>query len=432
MSAAVNGYRGRWFLPGLAGVYALSALGCCALAATRRARFTDLHVYRLGGAAALHGGSLYRLRFAGLPFTYPPFSAAAFAPLAALPWAAAATVLTVGSALALPAMLYLALRLPPVASLFAARAAWQLALAAGAAAIWLEPVRSTLGYGQINLLLGLGVLYDLSLPDTARRKGAAIGVAAGMKLTPVIFVLYLLLTRRYRAAATASAVLAATIAAGFALLPASAAHFWDLSFLNPGRISPVQNVQNQSLLGAMARTLHTAAVGGWWLPLAIGIAVTGLALAARAQRAGDEAGGFCLCAITGLLISPISWTHHWTLAVPALLLAAISLYRQRAWKRAATALGMAAIAAIAIIGWTGLARDVHDPDWLHLSVVDMASSEVYVVAGLAVLALAGGSFLARRLAETKSRPVTPPATRPGDQAPVGAGVPTGGSRFPAG
>jgi alpha-1,2-mannosyltransferase len=279
---------------------------------------------------------------------------------------------------------------PPVSAYLDARAAWRLALIAAAAATWLEPVRTTLGYGQIDLFLAAGVLYDLHLPDTSRRKGVVIGLAAGLKLTPVVFVLYLLITRRYRAAATAAVVFAGTVATGFAILPASSAHYWDVTFLNPSRVSPVQNVENQSLLGALARSLHSSHVGYVWLPLAIAVALTGLTLAARAQRTGNEAAGFSLCAITGLLVSPISWTHHWVIAVPALLLAALTLYRGRAEHRRAAILGLSAIAAIAIIGWARLAREVPGSDGLHLPALGIAYSEVYVLAGLAALAVAVG------------------------------------------
>ena len=86
-----------------------------------------------------------------------------------------------------------------------------MALAAGAPIIWLNFARATLSYGQVDILLAAAVLYDLTLPDSSRRKGAAIGLAAGIKLTPAIFVAYLLMTRRYQAAATAAAVFAATI-----------------------------------------------------------------------------------------------------------------------------------------------------------------------------------------------------------------------------
>jgi alpha-1,2-mannosyltransferase len=379
----------------LACAYVVSAAVCCVLAATGQARFTDLHVYRMGGEAALHGASLYQLSYAGLPFTYPPLAAALFAVVAVLPWALAATLLTVATAIIFPALFYLALRLPPVSSWLDRGDAWRLALAAATAGIWLEPVRTTLGYGQVDVLLAAAVLYDLSLPDGARRKGIAIGLAAGFKLTPAIFVPYLLLTRRYRAAATAAAAFAATVALGYAVLPAPSSYFWNAAFLNPGRISKIDNDENQSLLGGISRTLHSTMVFWPWLLVAAVVAVVGLGLAARAQRRGDEGLGFSLCAITGLLISPMSWTHHWVLAVPALLLAALALYRNRAASPLAWRLGGGALAVLAIVGWARVARQIPASGWLHLSVRGLLDSEVYVLAGLIALALAAWSALAQ-------------------------------------
>jgi alpha-1,2-mannosyltransferase len=394
-----------WRTVFFAAIYVVSAAICCALAAGGKAQFTDLHVYRLGGEAALHDTGLYSLRFHGLPFTYPPFPAVLFAAIAALPWGVAVALVTLGSAIALPVMLYLALRLPQLASPFSQRDAWRLALAMAAVAIWLEPVRTTLGYGQVDVFLAAAVLYDLNLPANSRRKGIAIGVAAGIKLTPAIFVPYLLVTRQYRAAATATAAFAATVAVGFAVMPASSAHYWDGTFLNPGHISPVQNTENQSLMGALARTLHTPNVGQLWLPVAIALAVAGLGLARSAQRRGDEAVGFCLCAITGLLISPISWTHHWVIAVPGLLIAAVAIYKGRIRKPLARRLSIAALTALSVICWLGLTRMVPGgTNWLHLPPLGIVDSELYVIAGLVALAIATYGVLARHLASRSPDP----------------------------
>jgi alpha-1,2-mannosyltransferase len=365
--------------------YVVVATVCCVLAATGKAKFTDLHVYRLGGEAALHGVNLYSLRYYGLPFSYPPFSGVIFAGVAPLPWAVAAALVTVASGLVLPVMLYLALRLPPLPSWLDQKNAWRLALAAAAAAIWLEPVRTTLGYGQIDLFLAVGILYDLTRPDAARVKGVSIGLAAGIKLIPAIFVIYLLFTRRFRAALTAAVAFMVTVAVGFVVMPASSAHFWNGTFLNPGRISPVQNPENQSLSGALARTLHTVNPGHIWLPLAVIVALIGLALATYAQRHGDEAAGFSLCAITGLLVSPISWTHHWVIAVPAVLIASFVIYRNKAGKPAARSLSIVALVGLLIIGWVRLARDTPGSQWLHLPMLSPVDSDIYVIAGLAAL-----------------------------------------------
>jgi alpha-1,2-mannosyltransferase len=368
--------------------YLLSAGLCCALAVTGQAHFIDLHVYRLGGYAVLHGLRLYRVRYVGLPFTYPPFAAVGFVALAALPWPVAFAFLTVASVAALPSLLYAALRLPSAAWDFDRPAAWRLAFAAGTAGLWLEPVRTALGYGQIDLLLAAAILFDLARPE-GTFKGALIGLCAGLKLTPAIFILYLLLTRRFRAAATAMAAFAVTIGVGYLVVPASSVIFWDKTFVRPGRISPVQNAENQSLLGAIARTLHTPHVLAIWLPAAIIVAVAGLAAAARAQRQGNEALGFSVCAITGLLISPISWTHHWVIAIPALLLAAIWLCQRRAQLRRRWLIsGTAALAATAVTGWLGIARRADGSRWLHLTTLGLAETDVYVVAGLSALAVA--------------------------------------------
>jgi alpha-1,2-mannosyltransferase len=368
-------------------IYAVSAAVCCALSARSQAHFVDLQVYRMGGAAVLHSDRLYQLRFVWLPFTYPPFAAVAFAALAVVPWKVAVTVLTGASVVALPAALYLVLRLSGPVRERARERAWTLALAVAAAAIWLDPARATLGYGQVDILLTAAVLYDLSLPDTARRKGMLIGLVAGLKLTPAIFAVYLLVTGRRRAAATAAAAFAGTVAAGFSVLPASSAWFWSGPFASPGHVSPVQNPQNQSLYGALARVMHTAHVLPVWLPLATAVAVAGLALAAAASRRGDEALGFSLCAVTGLLISPISWIHHWVILIPALLVAGLTADRaRRAGNVAAAVLVTAAITAIAVIGWTQLAGDTPRSGWLALPAWALVRSVCYVLIGLAVLA----------------------------------------------
>ena len=385
------GVRGGLAAWSAGAAYLASAAGCCLLAARSKANFVDLHVYRMGGAAVWHGGHLYQLRFAWLPFTYPPFAAVVFTALAAIPWGVAAALLTGASAVTLPVTLYLALRLPRPRR---EPAAWPLALTAAAAVIWLEPIRTTLAYGQVDILLAGAVLYDLTRPDSSRYKGVAIGLAAGLKLTPAIFVAYLIITRRYRAAATAIVVFAGTVTVGFAVLPASSAWYWAGRFANPGRVSLIQDPENQSLLGALARTMHTASVLPVGLPLAAMVAAVGLALAAAASRRGDEALGFSLCAVTGLLVSPISWTHHWVIAIPALPIAGLAVYRAyRAGNMAAAGLGQAGIMAIAVIGWDRLARNVPGANWLGLSTKALVHSVAYVLIGLLVLVMAAGCRL---------------------------------------
>jgi len=378
----------------LAGAYVLSAAGCCLATVTSRAAFGDLSIYASGGAAVLHGVPLYQLRFAfGLRFTYPPFAALLFAPLDWLPVTAGRVLVTAATVVALPVTSYLVLRLPPGPAWFRRDQAAQLALAFSAAAIWLEPERTNLKYGQVNVLLTLLVLADLAWIERNRDRGlggALIGIAAGIKLTPALFAVYLLATRRYRAAATAGAAFAATVAVAFALVPGDAAQYWDLSFLNPAHVGRIQNVANQSLLGALARVLHTLAVGPVWFPVAAAVGAAGIVLAARAGRAGQAAQAFALCAVTSLLVSPISWSHHWVLAVPALLVALVAAVRR--WPSRAAALGLTAVAVVAAAGWAGLIWRVplgggHYAE-LNLTPAQLVAADAYVLAGLGGLVLA--------------------------------------------
>lgn len=378
----------RWQSIGAAACYLVLATICCVLAARSAGKFCDLHVYRVGGQDVLNGTPLSQVNYAGyLPFTYPPAAALVFTVFAVPPWWAAATLMTVANAIALPCTLYFALRMPPVSSWLDRGTAARLALVAAAAALWLEPVRTTLAYGQVNILLALLVTWDLSRPDGARLKGTALGLAAGIKLIPAIYVIYLLLTRRYRAAAVAAGTFAATVAAGFAIVPSSARWYWTGTFLDAGRVGSGQQQAmtiNQSLLGMLDRALHTTKIPVPWLAVVVLVGLAGLALAARAGRAGNEAAGFSLCAITGLLVSPISWTHHWVIAIPALLLAVVMTWHNGTLRRPATLAWLTVLAAVAAVGWTGVVRRVPR----HVGPLHFIFGNGYVLIGLATLAIA--------------------------------------------
>jgi alpha-1,2-mannosyltransferase len=227
------------------------------------------------------------------------------------------------------------------------------------------------------------VLFDLSRPDQGRVKGIGIGLATGLKLTPAIFVVYLLVTRRYRAAAVSLAVFAGTVAAGFAAMPQAAAQFWGGAFADPGRVGRIENAANQTLRGAFARLLHTLDVQAVWLPSAAVVGIVGLALAARAGRRGDDAAGFCFCALTGLLISPVSWSHHWVLALPVLLLYAVRARHGRSSAGLAVTAGFAAIGFAQVIWWVPIGQHRHAE--LHLAGAQLLFANAYVL--IALLAL---------------------------------------------
>ena len=298
----------------------------------------DLGVYRMGGQTWLHGGDLYRqvLVTGGLrlPFTYPPVAAVVLAPLALLPVTVASTVLTVGSVTLAGVVLGVFLRRlagPVVGSLRAAGPLW----AAGwllPAALLLEPVRSTLAYGQINIVLMALVTLDCLTAAPRWPRGALTGLAAALKLTPAAFVLFFVLRRDYRAAAWAGVSFAAVTAAGFVLAGPDSARYWTAIVFQTGRPGSPATATNQCLQAVLARAgldPHTLPGAAAWLLLSALVLVA----AWRGMRYALAAGQVCLAlslnAFAALLISPVSWSHHWVWCVPALLTLADLARRHR-------------------------------------------------------------------------------------------------------
>jgi alpha-1,2-mannosyltransferase len=167
---------------------------------------------------------------------------------------------------------------------------------------------------------------------------------------------------------------------------------------------------NQSLSGALGRLLHEHHLGLAPMGVVAVVALLGLLLAARASRRGDEAAGFGLCAVTTLLASPVSWTHHWTLAVPAVLLLALGAYERRAmWMWACAGiillLGYSYLPELLMLSpHPGVAQTLHralirmHPRWLP-----MLARDAYVLVGLAAILVA-----AQRAGSRGEAPRTPP------------------------
>ena len=314
----------------------------------------DLEVYRSGATAFLHGRDIYTAhpRVIPLPFTYPPFASIVFVPLGVLPDVAARVAMSLLSGAALVFAALAALRL--AAPGWPARSRWTVALAIAAATPLIEPIRDTFRLGQVNLVLMALVLADLAAIVASARtggprlpRGVLIGLATAVKLTPGIFILYLLAVRRTREALTAMASAAAATVVAALLMPSESAHFWRHLVFDDRRIGSAGSVWNQSLRGAVARLSGSPDRGHLlWLVLALLVAVAGLALAAHLSGPGSGSGaaseaasgsgggrpllGLGVAALTGLLVSPISWNHHWVWFLPL----AIALAAGR-WRRAA-------------------------------------------------------------------------------------------------
>ncbi|WP_245984283.1 glycosyltransferase 87 family protein [Streptomyces tateyamensis] len=294
----------------------------------------DMVVYRAEGAAVAGGHDLYGLRVTqwNLPATYPPFAAMLFVPVTWFPVPFLRIAITLGNVVLLGLTALLSFKLVgwPRRELRPAG----VVLVAGLG-VWLEPVFTTLRYGQINLILLCLVLWDLTTPDSRKWKGVGIGIAAGMKLTPGFFAVYLLLTGRIRAALVAGGTFLATFALGALVLPDATWGFWTKYLYDSSRVGKTEIVDNQSLRGVFARFLHLADPGTAATVGAALVAVAGLAVAVATYRNARrlpraEAWGICCAAVTALLISPISWTHHWVWCVPLLVLLAAEAATERA------------------------------------------------------------------------------------------------------
>ncbi|WP_369252390.1 glycosyltransferase 87 family protein [Streptomyces sp. R41] len=290
---------------------ALSLAAFCALCVVTHAPMADALVYRAEGAAVLNGRDLYGFTVTEwrLPATYPPFAALLFVPTAWLPPAALKVAFVAGNVALLAALVRLSCRLAGLPERLPA------VCAATALALWLEPVFQTVLFGQVNLAVACLILWDLTRPPGAPGKGIALGIAAGVKLTPAVFIAYLLLTRRVREGATALAACAGTVLLGALVLPYASVDFWTRRLYETDRVGKAWIVDNQSLQGLIARALGEPSPGpAWALPM-VAVACAGLWLARRTATVNDRR-GILIIAFTALLVCPISWSHHWVWCVP--------------------------------------------------------------------------------------------------------------------
>jgi alpha-1,2-mannosyltransferase len=354
----------------------------------------DLRIYMWGGEQVRHLEDPYLPTYlhSGLHFTYTPVAAGLFAALAVISVPIAKVLVIVASVASLVGALWLTW-----GALGYGRSAWRISatLLSAAVALWLEPVRQTLSFGQINLILMLIILADLCLPDGRWWKGVGVGLAAGIKLTPLIFIPYLVLTRRYRAAGVATAIFGLTIAISLVALPAAAEDYWlDGLFLNASRLGPVRFISNQSVNGALLRLFgSTAAEQPYRLVTEAAVGITGLLLAAWVSRRGEEMAGILICALTGLLISPVSWSHHWVWVAPALVVLADRVTSPR-WLPAGQRgrlhswLGLTMVAAVlAVFSGVLWLMPAHATEGYVMTAPQQLLGDLYVLAGLVSLSV---------------------------------------------
>jgi alpha-1,2-mannosyltransferase len=214
-----------------------------------------------------------------------------------------------------------------------------------------------LANGQVNLLVAALVLVDVTVLRGRRGHGIATGLATGIKLTPALFVLVLAGTRQWRATATAVSSFAATVVVGAVLAPGESKWYWTGGLLHIERVGTESALGNQSLVGLAARAL-----GHPQVPIAVTATIGVLTVAGclpllrRLHRAGLHLTGAAACGVLAVLITPISWSHHW-IWLPLLAVCAWRSGTGWAWATAVT--------LVLAIDARWLATTLGGPSWQH-------------------------------------------------------------------
>ncbi|MFJ9626870.1 glycosyltransferase 87 family protein [Streptomyces sp. NPDC101175] len=260
-----------------------------------------------------HGGRIYDYHVPGTTygFTYPPFAAVSMAPMGYLGLGAAIVAALVLNLLALAVVLRI------LAGPGWRRHGWfGWALVACGLALF-EPLRDTFSFGQVNLLLLALVLGDGWLLSTGRGRwaGVGIGLAAAVKLTPALFIGLLLLARRWKAAAVATAVALAATGLAALVVPSASAFYWTRAMWDTTRVGRLDYVSNQSLQGVLARLGETGRP--LWATAVLLVLCVWAVRARRAVVAGDWTAAFALTGLTACLVSPITWVHHLVWLLPS-------------------------------------------------------------------------------------------------------------------
>jgi alpha-1,2-mannosyltransferase len=317
--------------------------------------FFDLSIYFGAVRFWSDGGGLYDylLPETSYGFTYPPFAALAMLPMVVVTW----PVTIVGSVLL--NLGCLALMAYWFVTPIARRQRWTpwfAVVAAGCLLALLEPVYDTFSFGQVNLVLMVLVFADARLlAGTTRFRryhryaGVGIGLAAALKLTPAIFVVYLLLTGRRRAAATATGTAALATLLAAVVAPGTSWTYWTATLWQTERVGSLAYISNQSLLGVLARLDPSRPPSGlvWLVLVAAALTLWAYRVRRRLDRS-DVMTGFALTGVVACLVSPISWVHHLVWLIPALILTVDAGLRETRAARRRRVVGAAALAYLVL------------------------------------------------------------------------------------
>jgi alpha-1,2-mannosyltransferase len=312
-------------------------------------RLVDLNVYRTGGLSVLQGQPLYRVLTQPpqlLPFTYPPVAAIFAIPLALMSWPAAQLVWVAFVYVPLAVIIGYAFR--PL--LRRAGPLWPVAFAAiFCACAYLFPMQDEMRFGQVDAVLAAMCVADCAAVRPRWPRGALIGLATAIKLVPGVFIIYLLVSGRRRAARAAVLAAAAWTAGAFLLLPRDSVTYWTSAIFQSGRLGNNAGTENQSLRGLLLRFFLPGHVpGAVWVVIAVAVAVPGFALVRRLCREHCEMAGIAVTAMLEILISPVAWIHYFLMVIIAI---GVIAGDGRLARRALTAAGTAVFFGLTIPWW---------------------------------------------------------------------------------
>jgi alpha-1,2-mannosyltransferase len=317
---AIASARG-WVWPAISAVVAVTGVTVLALAHQE----IDLATYLLGGAHA-HSSALFRVTLPAdnLGFTYPPFSALLFAPFAHVPLRVCEVAFSLFNLAGVFALLVVSLR-AVCASLDRRTIVWW-SLALLVPVLLFDPVRQTFLLGQINIILALLVAADMTL-DLPIPRGILVGVAAAIKVTPIILVPYLFMTRQSRAGFRAIGAFGVAALVAALASPTNSWRYWTHYIRDPQRAGMLSWIGNQGLLGAIERAIGHTLTTPTTFVIVVATAAIGLLVAAGAYRRSSPVLGFLVVEASESLANPVSWSHHFIWVV--LLVAWLALAEDR-------------------------------------------------------------------------------------------------------
>jgi alpha-1,2-mannosyltransferase len=374
----------------------------------------DLDVYRIGSTIWRHGSSLYgqlpnTTGGINLPFTYPPAAAIIFAPLSLIPFPVASVLITLATVVSLLVVLVLAARSLGVKAKGADR--WLLLGALLPLALLIEPIRQTLGFGQVNVLLMVLVALDCLTTTKRWPRGVLIGVAAAVKLTPAAFILFFVVRKDWRSAAYTIAGFVAATGIGFVFDTHDSVLYWTKLVFNSGRIGGIDYAGNQSLLAVVTRAdVPSSMITVVWGLLVVATLVVAAIGMRRAFNAGQVMLALGLNAVAELLCSPISWSHHWVWAAPLLLGLGVLGWRTRAWPAIALTLSGLLLVYLGPQWWFPANNDRE----MHWAIWQQIIGSAYVYYGIVLLITAA----VMRYRPGRAAPTGAPAIETVDQGAV--------------